>query len=339
MPISSEVGLPSGLVAWVLSDGKAGDEQPCLGVVEALGVAHERRHVAPRAPFSWFMPHGPVDPREAPGRPGSALRPPSPLQPPWPDLVVASGRRAVSYLRALKRASDGRCFTVFLKDPRTGPGAADFIWAPSHDRIRGPNVVATLTSPHRVSAARLAEARAAPDARLAALPAPRAAVLVGGRSRHVRFEESDIARLVGGLAELAGSGVSLAITTSRRTPEALRAQLSALVAKTGGVLWDGMGPNPYLAMLASADAVVVTADSVNMVGEALATSAPVLVFGLPGGAARHRAFLAELEGLGQVRPFRGRLEAWPREPLDTTPIIARAVAEAYLAHRARLDPV
>ncbi len=325
--------MPSGIVAWVLSDGKAGDEAPCLGIVEALGLAHERRHVAPRAPYSWLMPRGPVDPREAPGQQGS------PLRPPWPDLVVASGRRAVAYLRALKRSSGGRCFTVFLKDPRTGLDAADLIWAPTYDRIRGANVLTTLTSPHRLSAARLAEARAAPDPRLAALSSPHAAVLVGGDSRHIRFRDADITRLVDAITELAASGVSVMITTSRRTPEALRARLAALVAKTGGFLWDGTGPNPYAAMLGIADAVVVTADSINMVSEALATSAPVLVFGLPSSAARHRTFLAELEGLGQVRPFRGQLEAWPREPLDTTPIIARAVAEAYLAHRARLDPV
>ena len=52
--------------AWVLSDGKAGDEQQCLGVVEALGVTPDIRRVAPRAPFSWLMPWGPIDPREAP---------------------------------------------------------------------------------------------------------------------------------------------------------------------------------------------------------------------------------------------------------------------------------
>lgn len=302
-------------------------------MVEALGLRHESRHVAPRAPYSWLMPRGPVDRRESPGRPGS------PLQPPWPDIVVASGRRTVSYLRALKRVSGGRCFTVFLKDPRTGPGAADLIWAPSYDRIRGPNVVVTLTSPHRLSAARLAAARAAPDTRLTALPAPRAAVLVGGHSRHARFGAADVARLAYGIAELAGSGVSPMITTSRRTPETLRARLTALVTEHGGFFWDGTGPNPYAAILATADAVVVTSDSINMVSEALATAAPVLVFHLPGGAARHRAFLAELEREDQVRPFRGRLEAWPREPLDTTPTIARAVAEAFRHHRAALDPV
>ena len=50
-----------------------------------------------------------------------------------------------------------------------------------------------------------------------------------------------------------------------------------------GFLWDGTGENPYVPMLALADAVVVTADSVNMVGEAAATGAPILVFEPSGG--------------------------------------------------------
>jgi mitochondrial fission protein ELM1 len=61
------------------------------------------------------------------------------------------------------------------------------IWVPEHDRLRGPNVVTTLTPPHRVSAERLASARMAADERLSALPRPRVAVLAGGTSRHHRF--------------------------------------------------------------------------------------------------------------------------------------------------------
>ena len=77
------------LTAWVLTDGKAGDEQPCIGVAEALGLSPEIRRVAPRPPFSWLMPWGPIDPREAATRAGS------PIAPPVPDLVMATGRRAV----------------------------------------------------------------------------------------------------------------------------------------------------------------------------------------------------------------------------------------------------
>lgn len=316
------------LSAWVLTDGKAGDEQQCLGVVEALGLKAEVRHVAPRPPFSWPMPWGPVDPREGPGRPDS------PVAAPFPDLVVASGRRSIPYVRAVKRAS-ARTFTVILKDPRTGSRAADLIWVPEHDPLRGDNVLVTLTSPHRLSGSRLATARKNPDPRLASLPGPRVAVLAGGDSRHHRFTEPDIRGLTEGLRQLRAAGASLMITPSRRTPERLRDALRGLAAGNG-FFWDGQGENPYTAMLALADAIVVTADSTNMVGEAAATGAPVLLFSPSGGHPKFSALFKGLERHGAVRPFRGRLEAWPYEPLDSTPVIAEAIAGGLIRHRRAL---
>ena len=97
---------------WVLTDGKAGDELQCLGVAERLGGVPDIRRVKPRRPWTWLMPRGPIDPREAPDRQAS------PLRPPFPDIAIASGRRAVAYLRALKQASNGATYTVFLKDHR-----------------------------------------------------------------------------------------------------------------------------------------------------------------------------------------------------------------------------
>lgn len=318
------------MTAWVLTDGKAGDEGQCLGIVEALGFAPDIRRVSPRAPYFWLMPWGPIDPKDAPGRRSSVIAPP------FPDLLIASGRRAVPYVRAVKRASKKRTFTVFLKDPRTGASVADLIWAPEYDAVRGPNVVKTLTSPHRVSAARLAAARAAPDPRLAALPRPRVAVLAGGHSRHLRYSDEDIRRFVAHLTDLARTDVSLMVTASRRTPPALRDALARLTAEHGGFFWDGTGDNPYVALLALADAVVVTADSANMVGEAAATGAPVLLFELPQAYAKHRAFFQVLERYGAVKPFTGRLEAYAYEPLDSTPVIAQAVAAGLAHHRRAL---
>ena len=206
----------TGLITWVLTDGKAGDELQALSVTEALGLDPEIRRVDPKPPFDWFMPWGPIDPRERPGAPNS------PLAPPFPDLLVASGRRAVAYLRFVKKATGGRTYTVFLKDPRTGPKTADFIWSPDYDRLRGPNVLNTLTPPHRVSEGRIAAARSRPDPRLAHLPHPHVAVLAGGDSRHHRFTQADIARFVEHLTAVAEAGAGLMVTASRRTPQALR---------------------------------------------------------------------------------------------------------------------
>jgi uncharacterized protein len=313
---------------WVLTDGKAGDENQCLGVAAAMGLKPDVRRVSPRKLFALLMPRGPIDPKDAPGKPGS------PIAQPWPDVLIASGRRAVPYVRAVRKLSNGRTFTLFLKDPRTGAGAADLIWVPAHDRLRAENVLVTLTSPHGVSQQALAEARTNPPPQIAALSGPKAAVLVGGDSRHHRFKPEDITRFSQALNALADSGVKLMGSRSRRTPDALAAVVSDTFARTGGWWWDGVGANPYIALLANADAIVATADSVNMIGEAAATGRPVLVFEPSGGHGKIGRFLNGLADHGVVHRFDGNLVGSAYEPLDSTTAIAAAAWDAYRKHRA-----
>jgi mitochondrial fission protein ELM1 len=242
----------------------------------------------------------------------------------------------VPYLRHVKRASGGRTYTVFLKDPRTGANTADFIWSPSYDRIRGPNVITTLTPPHRVSRQRIEAARAEPEPRLARLPNPRVAILAGGNSRHHRFTDEDISRLMGHLTSVAEAGAGLMVTASRRTPAALRDALIALTSRHGGFFWDGTGENPYVDLLALADFIVTTADSFNMIGEAAATGRPILVFEPSGGHPKLDVYMHELKSHGIVHPFEGRLVGRPYEPLNSTPKVAKAIAEGFGRHRRAL---
>ena len=314
----------------MLTDGKAGDEQQCLGVAALLSQSPEIRRVAPRTPWVWLMPFGPIDPKDKPNRSGS------PISPPFPDCAIASGRRAVPYLRAIKAASKGRTFTVFLKDPRTGAHAADLIWVPEHDELHADNVLRTLTPPHRVSKQRIAAARHNPDPRIAGLSSPRIAVVVGGNSKHHRFTDADIDSLVEKLETVAKSGVSLMITASRRTPDALRDALERIAREHRGFLWDGSGDNPYVDLLALADAVVVTADSYNMLGEAAATGVPLLVFEPSGGHRKLSLYLDKLTAYGATRPFTGQIEGERYPPLDSTPFIADQIRDALARHRSAL---
>jgi hypothetical protein len=317
--------LMKGARCWLITDGKMGDLAQCLGVAERLGLDSESRVVHPRTLFAALMPWGPVDPREAPSHAGS------PLAPPFPDIAIASGRRAVPYLRHLKSASGGQVFTVFLKDPRTGAGAADFLWVPQHDRLRGPNVLTTLTGPHRFSPERLAEARAGTP------PWPedgrhRLGVVLGGNSKDFRFTPEDEARLLAGLRAVVQSPVMLLVTPSRRTPPALADAVRALAQNSRSYFWDGAGENPYLAILARSETLLVTADSTNMVGEAVASGRPVLVFRPTGGSPKIDQHLRGLERFGATRPFQGRLEDFTYEPIDATPAVAIAVARGYAQH-------
>jgi uncharacterized protein len=235
-------------------------------------------------------------------------------------------------VRAWKRARPD-VFAVFLQDPRWARGEMDLIWAPAHDALRGPNVVNTLTSPHPFSAAKLAAARAAPDPRLAALKAPRCAVALGGPSGAQHFTSADLVRMGEALTAIRAQGFSLMATPSRRTPPELTAAVREALGD--GFLWDGSGDNPYPAMLALADAVLVTGDSANMVGEATATGAPVHVFDPSGGGSTKLAGAVDaLIAHGAVRRWSGGIESFSYLPIDSSGEIAAAILHRFAARRA-----
>lgn len=313
---------------WLITDGKAGDLAQCEGVARALGGEIEVKTIAPRAPYRWFLPRGPVDPRE------SASNPESPLRPPFPDIAIASGRRAVGYLRHIKKMSKGAVFTVCLKDPRIGTSAADLLWVQEHDVLRGENVMVTATSPHRFSIERLEDLRRTPDPRIDQLRSPRVAVLVGGNSRHHQFTTDDFKRFENGLLEIVKtSGASLMITTSRRTPRPLATALQKVAASGNHFFWDGSDENPLGQFLAKADAVIVTADSTNMIGEAAVSGRPIHVFHPNGGHRKIDRLLGALAKLGILHPFPGQLKLDTYTPIDATPVIAKEIERRFALHR------
>jgi uncharacterized protein len=320
--------LPQGTTAWVLSDGKSGDEAQCFGVAEALGLSPQRRLIAPRAPWRWLAPYTPMSRRDAPARAKS------PIAPPFPDIVFAAGRQTVPYLRRLRKETGGKTFSVFIKDPYTGPEAADAIWVPEHDSLHGENVIVTTTPANRIGRVLTELRRAQPYPRILSLPRPRVALIMGGDSINHRFAPNDCAQLIEIARTLVRDGCGLMISPSRRTPPALLSQLIILFAEGArAFVWDGNGDNPYAQMLAHADHVIVTGDSVNIVGEAVATGVPVHVYEPSGGHRKITAYIDRLTELGGVRRWNGRLESWHYDPIDSTPLIAREIARRYLCSR------
>jgi mitochondrial fission protein ELM1 len=229
-------------------------------------------------------------------------------------------------------------YTVVLQDPKTGLKTADLIWVPQHDRLRGPNVVTTLTSPHSFTQARLAELRSDVPAEIAALPRPIVAVILGGKNAIHRFTDGDDDRLARALRSIGRLGASFVVTPSRRTHQRLLNVVTAATDDRPRIIWDGRDPNPYPSFLAAADWLVVTADSVNMTGEACATGRPVYIFEPSGGSPKFSRFHNALRHYGATRrlpPAVARLETWSYVPLDSAAIIAAEVERRY-ARRAQM---
>ncbi len=306
-------------VTWVITDGRTGILNQARGLAEAVGLPLELKTVHPRLPWTLL----PVTLWPVPLR---ALGPDSAsFEPPWPALAIGCGWRAIPFMLEIKRRSNGATFTVQLQDPKISPSYFDLVVPPEHDEFVGPNVVPIIGSPNHITRAKLDEAGRAWSARFQHLPSPRVAVLIGGKSKSHRFTVDDAKRLANQLQELTKSGYAIMATTSRRTGEAQTQIIRQALPQPSAFVWDGAGENPYLGILALAEAILVTSDSTNMAVEAASTGKPVYVVNLPTTNPKFEALHLRLQVLGITRPFAGKIESWTYQPLNETAKIAAII--------------
>jgi len=310
---SSPLASRRAITAWAVTTGEAGMRSQARGLAEAVAETVVEK-TAPHQPWGgrWPWPSG-----------GTGDR----FEPPWPDVLITCGRRSVALSMALRKASGGKIVTVHVQDPRTDPAAFDLVVAMEHDRVAArPGVIKVATALHDLTPEKLAAAAEAWRARFEGLGAPLAGVAIGGTTRRGSFTLEHGRGLTTALRRLRReAGASLVISPSRRTPPAILDLLRQAFGDDPNVfLWDVTGENPYRAILALADRLVVTSDSVSMISEALASGHPVEVFDL--GFPRYAAFLDGLVDRGLVRRFTGEpAPPLAAGPMNATPEVAKVV--------------
>ncbi|HXK25573.1 MAG TPA: mitochondrial fission ELM1 family protein [Myxococcota bacterium] len=261
---------------WLLTAYRAGDNTQVLALGEALGWPFEvkrfvyvRWEVLVNWPFSSTLA-------------GVDLSRSSPLGPPWPDLVITAGRRNEPIARWIRRSADRRVRLVHVGRPWARPSRWDLVVTTPQYRVPdAPNVLQNEAPLHRVTPERLAKEAAAWAPRFASLPRPLIAVLAGGNSGPYPFDARSGWRLGRRASALARElGGSLLVTTSARTlPETVEALVAAIDVPHFLYRWAPDDPeNPYFGILANADRIIATADSVSMMAEACATGRPVHLY-------------------------------------------------------------
>lgn len=338
---------------WVLDDPRAGTANQALGIAERLGVPFRR------VPMMWnpwtahlagLVPGGSLAGLRQPARriavelarstagvslPARMAHEAAGEPPPRPDLVISAGRRSGAVALWMKRQFG--CRLVHCMSPGMSGlwrnAMFDLLVVPEHDRPpAAANVFPVLGAPHRVSPLILEQARGAWQERLSHLPRPRVALLLGGPVRGSDMPPAmahalgkQVARLV------AARGGAVLATTSRRTGKEATEALSAGLAPALHLIyrWGEPGENPYQGFLASADAIVVTADSISMISEACASQAAVYVACPELAGPRHRRFAETLFQAGHARPLGTSIGRWPRPPLDEAGRVAAEIRRRF----------
>jgi len=297
---------------WVVTEGIAGTENQCLGVAEALNITPDVKRVTLNQPWKSLSPYL--------GFECMASFSPA-LSGPWPDLLIASGRKSIAASRYIKKMSGGKTFTVQIQDPRIDPKYFDLVVVPAHDPARGENVFVTTAAPNRITKEKL-DAAKTQFAQFSELDGPRIAVLIGGTSKAYSMTPEITRKLAEQFKPVEGT---LMVTASRRTGTENEKILHDALKNSGHYIWDGSGENPYFGLLAWADIILVTADSASMLSEACTTGKPVYMIPLDGGHPRIDKLHENLRQSGCLRNFDGGFEIWTYEPLNDAGMIAEEI--------------
>lgn len=311
-------------LTWIITEGITGTENQCLGIAEALGIEAVTKRVKLNEPWKTLSPYLGFETEASFSSEGDIL------SPPWPDLVIASGRKSIAASRFIKRKNK-RTIVVQVQDTRTRRSEFDLLVVPEHDpaaKLDQQNIFVTTATPNRITDAKLAAAREK-FVRFQSLSAPRIAVLIGGTAGKQVLTEEMVKILAAQLKALDAKGYGLMITTSRRTGEANKQILIEELKGTKAYIWDGIEENPYFSFLAWADALIVTSESMSMLSEAATTGKPVYMVDLGGAKPRHKQMQQNLKNKGIIRNFEGKIDEWSYKPLRDADAVAQEIRRRF----------
>ncbi|MGA9409400.1 MAG: ELM1/GtrOC1 family putative glycosyltransferase [Roseobacter sp.] len=281
-------------LVWVLQGHRAGDVLQVQALADGLGWPWQGKSLIWRKKWYKRLPYWtPLYGRSCSLR---HLRPEAKeaFQPPWPDVVFSIGWRSVPIARWIKEQSGARL--VHLGRPRAPLKYFDLVLTTPQYRLPSTKNVVHLNGPlTTLSPDMLAASANAWEARLAHLPRPWIAVLVGGDTPRLKFPPSAAAALANASNERAASceGSLLVVTSPRTSEHVTKVLRDAIRAPAFFHEWTKHADNPYAAFLALADQFIVTGDSISMTHEAALTERPLLVFPLKSkGSLTEQALLA-----------------------------------------------
>ena len=313
---------------WALTDHQTGHNNQTLGVCEALQNMFGHGFSVRQIRHTWAAKL----PNFLLGASGMSFG--HSILSGFPDVVVTTGRRNAPVARYIKRRFGGQSKQpkiIQMMDPECAYDEFDLLVVPWHDRFsrEGANIMRTVGAPNRVSGAALTEEAEKWRDKLPNLPRPWIALLSGADMGPKFPLLTGVDELAAGVSEMARKrGGSVFFLNSPRTGDKVTAMLEErLPPARFQYIWGKGGENPYMGIMALADVIVVTGDSMSMCSEAAGSLASEVYVYVPEGAQspKFRRMYNSLYSDGCAKPFGS---AWAKGETRSRLSVAGEVASA-----------
>ena len=313
-----------GARCWLVTEGFSGMENQCLGLAKALDLNFSFKRV--NLYFPWkYLPANLCPPSLSILNKGTKS-----MNPPWPKILISCGRVGAIISRTMKRIIKKEIFSIHIQNPRINLKNFHLLVIPQHDRINGKNLLLSNGAIHHITPRLLKENKKHFCKKFSELPRPIAGVLIGGSSKAYKFDQPSSERLIKKLISLhKNTNCSFVISPSRRTEKWLTESIKDGLGDIPKYIWDKKETNPYIGILSSADAIIVTCESVSMISESCATGKPIYLFEYKGKSKRIKIFHEMMYKKGYAKPLGNSLEKWKYKIPNETEVIASQIKKIF----------
>ena len=242
------------------------------------------------------------------------------------DIIISCGRKSVIPSIYLKKNSKKKIINIHIQNPKVSLSRFDFIVAPDHDDLKGPNVYNSKGAIHYLTMDEInksknyLENKVQKDKDVVAL-------ILGGPTKYYDFNDEYMINIFSKINKnLIEKNLQLIVIPSNRTPKKTINFAKEYFTKNRIVI-ENIDKNAYLSSLALSKYIIVTCDSSSMISEAALTGKPIYVAMIPAMKSdkRFKKFRGLFENLNIIRELNDKLETWTYEKLDETNRIANEI--------------
>lgn len=296
----------SKIIAWIISDGTKGMENQSIALANLLNIDFRLINYKPPFLLNKFPLTGKfISPSIIKINLKSSV---------IPKYVITTGRRMSGISIAIKSFFGDKVKTIHIQDPKISNKNFDLLLIPEHDNVTGHNIIQTK------GALSFFKNNEIEQNLNFLLTKPIIFLMVGGDNKRFipnNTDYYDLSMKVVKATKLLSA--KLIVSTSRRTSLKAKSIIKSVFTKqlNDCKFYNNNDKNPYPEVLKTANYIIVTSDSVNMISETATISTPLFVSYFPKETGKIYSFLENLLDLEIIKKFDGQLFNYKKNRLET----------------------
>ncbi len=265
----------------------------------------------------------------------------------FPSFIICGGRKLALIARMIKEQSNFSSKIIQIMQPQLPINNFDIVIIPDHDNFKYRNdkrVIFSVGALNKVNKKNLALEKEKFTDSLGKISKKKITLLLGGKSRGVGFGKTQALDLIKFIDKVAKrENAKILILNSRRTEAKInkifKNNLNCDYEFFDWRQYQNSENNPYLAVLAYSDKLIVSSDSISMISECCSTQKPTYVFNcdkLP--SKKHERFLQYMLRnifVKKLNTNKSFLKEFEPKKLQETKRIASIIKFKYLKN----DPI